>query len=328
MASADLSGKTCLVTGASGFIGSHLCDELVKQGASVKALLHSNCSGSWDSSFVCELGEQKIPDYEMRGVEIIFHLAGRAHSLADSRDQDRLYYQTNVVGTRSLLESARDANVKKFIFFSSVKSMSEECDIRLDENSKAHPLSTYGKSKLEAEQLVLNGEYVTSPTVLRLTMVYGNSDKGNLPKMIKAISKNWFPPFPKIKNRRSMIHVEDVVQGAIKAASNDESAGKIYILCDGIDYSTRELYETIRKTMGKKVPSWGIPVLVLFFIAKAGDLLRMITGRRIIFDSDNLQKLIGNSFFSSKKINSELGFSPKHTLISAMPNIISSISSK
>ena len=181
--------------------------------------------------------------------------------------------------------------------------MGEGSDLRLDENSESNPLSAYGKSKLEAEQLVLSGGYVSSPTVLRLVMVYGDSDKGNLPKMIKAISKNWFPPFPKVNNKRSMIHVEDVIQAAIKAAETDISTGEVYILSDGIDYSTRQIYESIRKTLGKTVPAWGIPVIGLSIIAMTGDVFKRITGRRIFFDSDNFQKLMGNSYYSSEKIN-------------------------
>ncbi|MGI9227412.1 MAG: NAD-dependent epimerase/dehydratase family protein [Gammaproteobacteria bacterium] len=328
MASTDLSGKTCLVTGASGFIGSYLCNELVRQGAKVKALLHSESSGNWDSSFVCVLGKQQIPNHVMQDVSVIFHLAGRAHSLSDCVHQDQLYYETNVEGTRNLLEAARNTNVSKFIYFSSVKSMGEESDIRLDEHSEPKPLSTYGKSKLEAEQLVLGGEYLLSSTVLRLTMVYGDSDKGNLPKMIKAISKNWFPPFPKIENKRSMIHVEDVVQAAIKVAETEISAGEVYILSDGTDYSTRQIYENIRKTLGKKIPQWGIPLSALSAIANTGDVLKRITRRRVLFDSDNLQKLIGNSYYSSQKIKTELGFSPKFTLFDAMPKIIANLKIK
>jgi len=328
MAQASLNGKICLVTGATGFIGSYLCKELLKQGAIVKALIHTPTEGNWSSSFVCNLGKQKIPKEALEGVEIVFHLAGYAHSLIQRSGDDDLYHQINVEGTRMLLEAAREEKVKKCIFFSSVKSIGEENNLRLDETTEPKPLSEYGKSKLEAEKLLLLGRYVEFPTVLRMVMVYGNSNKGNLPKMIKAISKNWFPPFPKIKNKRSMIHVEDVIQGAVLAALSDVSSGEIYILSDGTDYSTRELYEAIRKAMGKKVPSWGIPLLVLQVAAKIGDILRFIIRRRIFIDSDNLQKLIGSSYYSSKKAVSELGFAPKNTLFDSLPNIISSIGSK
>ena len=328
MASANLIGKTCLVTGASGFIGSHLCQELAKQGANVKALLHSEASGIWDTSVVCELGQQKIPGHVMQGVDVVFHLAGRAHSLADRDYQEQEYFQTNVEGTRSLLEAARNASVKKLIFFSSVKSMGEECEYRLDETYKPNPTTTYGKTKLEAEQLVLNGGFVTVPIVLRLVMVYGDSEKGNLPKMIRAIWKNRFPPFPKVQNKRSMIHVDDVVLGAIQAAKSDISAGETYILSDGIDYSTRQLYENICETLEKRIPLWSVPKFSLVLLAKIGDLFQFVYGRRIFFDSDNLQKLFGDSYYSSEKIIRDLGFSPKHTLFSALPNIISNMNLK
>lgn len=310
------------MTGASGFIGVYLCKELKKRGADVIQLLHSDECVNNQSSFVCNLGEEDIPDKYLRDIDVIFHLAGRAHSLSDGIAEDSLYYKTSVEGTRKLLIAARKANINKFVFFSSVKSMGEENDARLDEASIPRPKTVYGKSKLEAERIVLNGGYVSSPTVLRLTMVYGNSNKGNLPKLIKAISKNWFPPFPKIENKRSMIHVEDVVQCAILVASNDISSGKIYILSDGIDYSTRRLYEVIRKSLGKSVPNWGAPVLILTMLSKLGGILNVVASRRVLFDKDSLQKIIGNSYFSSKNIEMDLGFSPKYNLFNAMPDII------
>jgi len=325
MAQTDLSGKTCLVTGASGFIGSFLCKELKRRGATVRAMLHEDVQGDWESSYICKLGEAEIPHHVMQGVEIIFHLAGRAHSLSDNINQEQLYFKTNVQGTLDLLKAAKAENVKKFIFFSSVKAMSEECDTRLSESSSPMPLTMYGRSKLEAEELVLAGGYVTASTVLRLSMVYGDSEKGNLPKMIKAISMNRFPPLPKIDNKRSMIHVKDVVHAAVLAASSQTSSGKIYILCDGIDYSTREIYEKICESIDKKIPAWTVPVSCLYFFAKIGDVLRLIVNRRVFIDSDKLQKLIGNSYYSSGKIQSELGFSTQHTLYDELPNIISNL---
>ena len=325
MAASKLNGKTCLVTGASGFIGSRLCEELTNKGIVVKALLNNSADGNWSSSTVCKLGEQEIPDSILDDVDVIFHLAGRSHALEDTSSQSKLYYQTNVEGTRSLLEAAKRARVKKFIYFSSVKAMGEECDKRLDENTVPNPTSHYGKSKLEAEKLVLKGGYIVSPTVLRLVMVYGNTNKGNLPKLIRAMSKKWFPPLPKLENKRSMIHIDDVVNAAILAASSEISSGKTYILCDGNDYSTRQLYEMIQTSLGKKVPSWGMPLFIIKFLAKIGDLYKVIFGKRFLFDTDQLQKLVGNSYYSSLMINTDLGYKPKNNLSSSMPKIISSI---
>lgn len=319
----QLKGKTCLVTGASGFIGAFLCKELRKQGAIVKAIFSSEASGDWDSHVLCKLGVDPIPTLFLQGVDIVFHLAGYAHSISEGLADDELYFKTNVDGTRDLLLAAKNEGVSRFIYFSSVKAMGEETSKRLDETSRQVPLSAYGISKLEAENLVLHGEYVASPTVLRLPMVYGDSDKGNLPRMVKAISNNRFPPFPKVENKRSMIHVEDVVQGSILAATNSISIKKTYILVDGVDYSTRQLYELICMSIGKKIPLWSIPKFIFYALAKVGDMLNYFTDPRKYFGSSNFQKLFGNSFYSCEKAKAELGFYPTHTL----DNSIASISS-
>lgn len=324
----SLTDKRCLVTGASGFVGAYICKELRRLGAVVIEHVRSRESAINQLSLVCDFDEDDIPNNLLCNIDIVFHLAGRAHSLADSNSENTLYYKTNVEGTRKLLIAAKNAKISKFIFFSSVKAMTEENNDRLAEAYEPQPITIYGKSKLEAERLVLEGGYVPSPTVLRLTMVYGCTNKGNLPKMIKAFSSNWFPPFPRIENKRSMIHVEDVVQCAMLAAACDTSSGEIYIVSDGIDYSTRRLYEVIRGSLGKPVPLWGVPVSILITIAKIGDVLNMFARRRVLFDSDNLQKLIGNSYFSSNKIKMDLGFSPKYNLFKAIPDIIASLKTK
>ncbi len=328
MIQVNLAGKTCLVTGATGFIGSHLCDVLHQHGANIRVLLHSEQKTRWTQSYVCNLGEQDVPDQAMQGVDIVFHLAGRAHSLADSKSQDSLYFAINVDGTRALLEAAKKGNIKRFIFFSSVKAMGEENNNRLDENSIANPESAYGKSKKEAEDLVLNNEYVKHASVLRLTMVYGDPDKGNLVKMIRAISANKFPPIANVVNKRSMIHVDDVIQAAVLAATSTVSAGKVYILSDGVDYSVNKIYQTIRQSLGKKESSLSVPLIILHMIAKIGDVARVVSSKRTLFDSDNLQKLIGNSFFSSKKAEKELKFLPKRNLYNEIPEIIAKMGLK
>jgi len=323
-----LKDKTCLVTGASGFVGTYLCKELIKEGAEVKGMFRDECSGAWDSHVLCKLGEQSIPGQLLKDVDIIFHLAGHAHSISEDPAKEDVYFKTNVNGTRDLLQAAEKAGVERIIYYSSVKSMGEETVERLDEAFSPNPTSLYGKSKLEAEKLVLYGDYVTSPTVLRLPLVYGPSVKGNFPRMVRAISKNRFPPFPKIENKRSMIHVNDVVHGTILAASNPNSAGKIYILTDGVDYSTRQLYELICESIGKKIPLWTTPVLIYYLLARAGDWLNHIKGDRKYFDTSNYQKLFGNAYYSYERARAELEFQSRHTLADSLPSICSQADKK
>ena len=192
----------------------------------------------------------------------------------------------------------------------------------MDETVNQLADNAYGRSKFAAEQLVLLGHFVPHPVVLRPCMVYGNTHKGNLPKMIKAIKRGLFPPLPEVHNRRAMVHVNDVVAAALLTANLTQAKGQIYIISDDHYYSTRQLYNWIRVALGKPVNNWSIPYPVLLFLAKIGDIVSFIIKRRFIFDSDNLQKLTGSAYYSSAKIKRELGYCPKHSLPTALDNII------
>jgi len=255
-------------------------------------------------------------------VDIIFHLAGKAHALSETRQDEDEYFRINVEGTRRLLEAAKAAGVRRFVFFSSVKAMGEGDDECQDELAVCHPEIPYGKSKLEAERLVLEGGYVPEPVVLRLSMVYGPTGKGNLPRMIESVRKGRFPPLPETGNKRSMVHVDDVVQAAILAAEKVEAAGQTYIVTDGIPYSTRQIYEWICHALEKPVPSWYVPIGMLKTLARVGDGIGAFQGRRFMFDSDALDKLLGSAYYSSGKIKRELGYKPVCDLRSTLSEMV------
>jgi nucleoside-diphosphate-sugar epimerase len=153
-------------------------------------------------------------------------------------------------------------------------------------------------------------------------MVYGSTHKGNLPRMIKAVRKGLFPPIPEVHNQRSMVHVEDLVTAAILAAESSISPRKIYNVADGTPYSTRQIYDWIRESGGKSPSSFCIPLPVFRAIAFAGDLISKISGRRFLFDSAAMQKLVGSSWYSSAKIENELGFKATYDLQQSLPAIV------
>lgn len=168
----------------------------------------------------------------------------------------------------------------------------------------------------------MEGGYVPEPVILRLSMVYGPTRKGNLPKMIEAIRRGRFPPLPETGNKRSMAHVDDVVQAAILAAEKAEAVGQTYIVTDGQAYSTRQIYESICEVLGKPVPSWHVPIGMLKTLAKVGDGIGILRGRRFMCDSDALDKLTGSAWYSQEKIERELGFSPKRRLRGSLAEIV------
>jgi nucleoside-diphosphate-sugar epimerase len=275
-----------------------------------------------------DLAVDDCPNGLFDGIETVFHLAGKAHDLAENVRDELLYRQVNVEGTRKLLEAARLAGVKRFVYFSSVKAVGIAEQQPMDEAVDVPVDSPYGQSKFEAEQLVLHGGYVPHPVVIRPSMVYGNTQKGNLPRMIKAVRYGLFPPLPDMRNRRSMVYVDDVVRAAIMAAEKPEAAGQVYIVTDGNPYSTRQIVDMIRAALGKPKMAWQLPLGWLKGLAKMGDIIGHSIGRRFLFDSATLEKLSGSAWYSSAKIERELGFRPECTLQQALPGIVHFLNSK
>jgi len=136
------------------------------------------------------------------------------------------------------------------------------------------------------------------------------------------IDRGLFPPLPNVANDRSMVHVSDVVEAAMLAAYKQEANGQVYNVTDTCSYSAREIYELICKGLGKNVPNWHVPVSVLKIAARVGDVIGMVRDRRVLFDSDALDKLIGSAWYSSEKISRELGYRPSITFEEALPELI------
>jgi len=307
------------MTGATGFIGHHLCAALLNKGMKLRVL--GRKQPDIDTEFHYWDMTELPSTTSLAGVEAVFHLAGKAHALAETRQDEDEYFQINTESTRKLLEEAKKAGVQTFVYFSSVKAVGD-IDGVMDESVSVGADTPYGRSKRASERLVLEGGYVPCPVVIRPSMVYGNTEKGNLPKMIKAVYAGKFPPLPEMNNRRSMVHVNDVVQAALLAAGRVESAGKTYIVTDGETYSTRQMYEWICEALHKPVPIWHLPFFVLKLMAVTGNVIETLSGRRFIFDSAALGKLTGSALYSSEKICNDLKFDPKYNLRDSLPEIL------
>jgi len=288
----------------------------------VRGLSRSGIVPDGVDAVACDLAYIPVPEEMIRGIDVIYHLAGKAHALSGSWPDEEEYFPVNVKATRRLLNAAKTAGVKRVVYFSSVKAMSAGDSGPQDESCGSLPMDMYGRSKLMAEHLVLRGGFVPEPVVIRPVMVYGNTEKGNLPKMIRAIRNGRFPPVPDTRNQRSMVHVDDLVHAALLAADHPDAVGNIYIVTDGQAYSTRQIYVWICEALQKPVPGWQLPLPVLKVLAKGGDVIGKIRGRRFIFDSDVLEKLAGSEFYSPEKIQNELGFKAQHHLKETLPEII------
>jgi len=308
-----------LVTGANGFIGERLCSKLLLSGKKVKKLVRKIEEGDNLEQYACNLGVDQIPEGVFNDVDVIFHLAGVTHDI-DKSMTGGLYYDVNVTATEQLAMAAAEKKVKKFIYVSSVKAggvlIADKC---MSEEDQTEPEGVYGKTKREAEVrlLEIGRKSELNVSVIRPALVYGKGVQGNLHKMLVGIEKGWFPPLPEVGNRRSMIHVDDLVDALLLIEKNNSSNGEIFIATDGNDYSSSQIYMAMRASLNKGVKKWTVPNVFLRSLAKIGDFINTILP--FPFDSYRYHKLLGDECFSSKKIQTILGFKAYHTIFSS-PN--------
>jgi UDP-glucose 4-epimerase len=316
----------CLVTGASGFIGAVLVCRLMADGRFVRSLVRRDPGRRMPGNEVlrADLAAGPLSPEALKGIGTVFHLAGRTHALSEVDVDEAEYRRINVDGTRHLLAACREAGIGRFVFFSSVKAAGEGGSECLDESMEPRPTTAYGRTKLEAEHLVIDHatRFGVHAVCLRLPMVYGPGNKGNIHRMIDWVARGHFPPLPEVGNRRSIVHVDNAVEAACLAAVHPAASGQTYIVADGRPYSSRELYEIICKGLGKAIPGWSVPLPVLRGLARAGDVIGRMRGRRFFFDSDALEKLIGSAWYSSEKISRELKYRPSVTFEEALPELI------
>lgn len=304
-------------------------DALVQRGVTVTAMSRNRARHSDDNAALkyvygdLEVAETLAP--VCQDVDTVFHLAGHAHAhRSTGRPDDGVHEAVNAHGTKALVNAAGQQGVKSFVFFSSIKVMGEGGETQLDESCTCEPETPYARAKLAAEQEVLSAgaQYNMHVCNLRLSLVYGPGVKGNLAQMIAAIDRGTFPPLPVLGNKRSMVHVLDVVQTALLAVEQPEANGQTYIVTDDHAYSTSEICLGISRALGKSDRGWSVPMSALRAIAKVGDAIGWVRGKRFVFDSDSLEKLTGSAWYSPAKIQRALGFKPRHTFQDALPEMI------
>ena len=279
-----------LVTGATGFIGRRLMQ------TDYRALVRS--PANFKHEVVGDLLDRHSLQRACRDIESIFHCAGYAHAFsAASAD---IHHDLNFVGVKNLLDAAGKAGVKRFVFLSSVKAMAEPGDRCVNEDWPGEPLSPYGRAKRAAEEAVLDAgkQFGMHVVNLRLAMVYGHGGRGNLERMARAIRNGWFPALPETGNKRSLIHVQDVVDVMRLVAENAEASGKTYIVAESQAYSGREIYQALRTALGmSREPFFTLPAVVLRTAAHFNGRL-----------ADVVERLIGSACYSPARLESELGW--------------------
>jgi UDP-glucose 4-epimerase len=302
---------------------------LVSKGYIVRVLVRNNRMEPRLPDIEYEVGD--ITDSAsvkkaVSGVQIVFHLAAMLHNNNPGRETEQDYYRVNVTGTLNLLKASREHGVKRFIFFSTISVYgSGNLKTWLCEEDKVFPGTFYEKTKYDAERLIQEiGPKKGGPeiTILRLASVYGTRIKGNYRTMIKMISKGFLIYPGRGRNKRTLVHEEDVARAALIAAQHPDAAGKIFNVTDGSIYTIRDIVDSILSGMDQKafvlyLPSY--PFRFFSCLAKKNVFSKVPLFRHIAGLIDTVNETV---MVSGGKIIEELHFRPKWDLASGMKDAI------
>lgn len=280
-----------LITGATGFIGSALIEYFSKtQNICVVGMVRSMNNVSTETNVEFRLGEigslDKISVY-LNDIDVIVHTAGRAHIMNDNliNPIDK-FRQINTFGTLELARLAVEADVKRFIFLSSIKVNGEATDSGLpfSIDNTEQPQGSYGISKYEAEIGLreISKETDMEVTIIRLPLVYGMGVKGNFNDLISILSLRVPLPLASItNNRRSMVGLDNLLSLISKCVMSPKAANQTFLVSDNNDKSTYDLLKLLGNSIQKPAILFKFPVNLLILIAK-------------IFNIENrIQRLIG-----------------------------------
>lgn len=281
-----------LVTGAAGFVGSHLMEEMTRRGLPARGVTRGVAQGLVT---VPSYGTEMDWSTCLQGVDTVVHLAARVHVMRETAsDPLLLFREANVAATINLARQAAGAGIRRFVFVSSIKVNGENTEPGkpFTAEDKPNPQDPYGISKAEAEEalMALGHETGMEITIIRPPLVYGPGVRGNFRSLMKWAASGMPSIFAAVKNKRSFVHVGNLCDLLITVLEHPNAANQVFLVSDGEDLSTHQLLERLTVKAGRRPRSIHISPSFLHFIGKL--LRRNAAVERL---TQNLQIDLGRS---------------------------------
>ncbi|MGQ9678259.1 MAG: NAD-dependent epimerase/dehydratase family protein [bacterium] len=274
-----------LVTGANGFIGSHLCEALIKRGYEVRGLVRKTSNLEWLTGLNLELVYGSLEDevslvHAVEGVDTVFHTAAVVRA-----KHRRDFVRVNSEGSARLARVSASAGVKRFVLFSSTAAVGPvRPGESLSNKEIPAPVSIYGRAKLEAERATLEYKEAMRLVILRFPAVYGPRDRDGL-LMWRVFSRGVVPI---LGGTFSLVYVEDAVRAAVYAAEGDCPSGSDFFVSDGNCYNYQQLARVWEEVTKMKVVCFRVPRFLTFF---AAGLNKWLNREGTIFNLDKVREL-------------------------------------
>ena len=314
-----------LITGATGFIGSHLAEELHRKGYKLRCLVRKTSNLVWLKHLPIEYVYGDLFDAEMlrksvEGVDYVYHVAG----VTKSKDREG-YFRGNHIATRNLLDAVREVkpDLKRFVLVSSLAAVGPSLDGRpVDETTPYHPITSYGESKMEAEKECLQLADSIPVSVVRPPAVYGPRDK-DIFAFFDTMNKGLAPMIGFREKTVSLIHVADLIKGIVLAGEIPDAVGKVYFISSEKYYTWKEIGEITGRVMHK--PGFGlrIPVTLVYTIAGVSELFSMVTGRAVLLNWEKATDIVQDAWTCDiSRAKKDLGFKESFSIEEGIRNTV------
>lgn len=312
-----------LVTGATGFIGSTLVKSLSGSNHNLRLLLresnqHNRIPELQRSEVaIGDLYNLEILKNACAGQQVVVHLAARAHVSSTESIESR---RSIVEGTKNLLDAAISQQVQRFVYLSS--SLAQAANVGSGD------ITEYGRLKRAAEELLLDAHQkkLLEVVILRPVNVYGVGMQGNIAGMISRIARNRLPPLPAVNTRISLVSVTDLVQAINLAITAKDAKGRIYTITDGQEYKITDIEKAIYAALGKRIPGWRTPRMILFASALMAGIISQLLRREASIGLRTYRNLTHDNLFDNSAVCDETGFQPSTTFYKELPQIVANIS--
>jgi dihydroflavonol-4-reductase len=321
----NLKGATALVTGANGFIGSHLVDKLLAAGSIVHGLVRESSNLKWlDASKVhlhqVDLAQADFIVPALEEFDYIFHCAGvtKAKSRFD-------YFQVNATACSNLYEQCqkRGSRIKGIVHLSSLAATGPSTGGSLvDETSPCRPVTFYGQSKLAGEEIALKYSYSLPITVIRPPIVYGPREE-NFFTFIKLIQKGWGLQIGDAGKELSLIYVSDLIRSMFKVFCSPKQQRGIFFVTDSHVYAWKQIAKECAHIMNVQVTNLKIPEAFLTPMALFFEVLAQFSSKPALFDRQRMIDIRQSSWSASpENFFKVFEFQPQYELTQGLTETI------
>jgi dihydroflavonol-4-reductase len=288
------------VTGATGFVGSHVADELVRRGYTVRCLTRPTSSLQWLEGTPVERSVGSLSDTAslikaVEGADIVVHVAG----LTAARNREE-FFQGNHIATRNLLEATRIAapNLKRFLHVSSQAAVgpSHSLEQPVNEDTVPRPLTAYGESKKASEDEVFAAKEIFPVTVVRPPAVFGQRDTAIF-SFFKTVGRVGILPLMGFNTKYlSLIHCHDLARGIVDAAESQNTIGKAYFVASEELYTWEQIAECTRNAFGSTRSAFKIrlPEPVVMGVAGVSEFFGRFSSKPPVFNYEKGKDFIQN----------------------------------